>query len=160
VSSGKFKAAHRQKYEEPINFHQAHWNKVGPSVGSMKIMLKMMWTKFEGESAGLKADLTNYPQCLIGFLIKEAREAITFLDLISTQLAQYKEAVAKEKDANEESDAFPPDKAVKLIKASKTQGTVPGAPEVPPAEGTATNTINMAEGDKGGPQSVSMAPGG
>jgi hypothetical protein len=93
VSSGKFEAAHRQKYEEPINFPQALWNKVGPSVGSMKIMLEMMWTEFKGELAGLKADSTNYPQCLIDLLIKEAGEesanGITSLDLTSTQLTQY-----------------------------------------------------------------------
>ncbi len=83
-----------------------------------------------------------------------------FLDLTLTHLTQYKEAVAKEKDDNKESNDLPPDKEVKLIEASKTQGMVPGAPEAPPAEGTATNTVNMAEGDKEGPQSVSMAPGG
>jgi hypothetical protein len=164
VSSGELEATHRQKYEEPINFCQAHWNKAGPSVRSMKIMLKMMRTKFEGDLAGLKTDSTNYPQCLLDFLIEEAREesanAITFLDLTSTQLTQYKEAVAKEKDDNEDLDALPPDKEVKLIEASKPQGIVPGAPEAPPAEGTTTNTVNMAEGDKEGPQSVSMAPGG
>jgi hypothetical protein len=114
--------------------------------------------------AGLKADLTNYPHRLIDFLIEEAGEesadAIMFLDLTLTHLTQYKEAVAKEKDDNKESNDLPPDKEVKLIEASKTQGMVPGAPEAPPAEGTATNTVNMAEGDKEGPQSVSMAPGG
>jgi hypothetical protein len=98
VSSGKFEAAYRQKYKEPINFCQALWNEAGLSVGSMKIMLEMMRTKFKGELAGLKADSTNYPQCLIDFLIKEAKEesadAITFLDLTSTQLTQYEEAVA------------------------------------------------------------------
>ncbi len=40
------------------------------------------------------------------------------------------------------------------------RGMVPGAPEAPPTEGTTTNTVNMAEGDKEEPQSVSMAPGG
>ncbi len=47
VSSGKFEAAHDQKYKEPANFLQALWNKAGPSVGSMKIMLEMVRTKFE-----------------------------------------------------------------------------------------------------------------
>ncbi len=128
-SSGEFEAAHRQKYKEPINFRQALWTEAGPSVGSMKIMLEMMRTKFEGELARLKADLTNYPQCLIDFLIKEAGEesanVILFLDLTLTQLTHYKEAVTKEKKPNEKSDALPPDKEVKLIEASKTQAQRP-----------------------------------
>jgi hypothetical protein len=39
VSSGKFEAAHGQKYKEPANFLQALWNEAGLTVGSMKIML-------------------------------------------------------------------------------------------------------------------------
>jgi hypothetical protein len=168
VDSGEFEAAHAQKYKELLNFRQALWNEAGPSVGSMKIMLEMLRTKFEGELAGLQADLTNYPQCLIGFLIKEAgadlTEAITFLDLTLDQIAQYKEDDLKEKDDNRDSDkdadALPPDREGKQIEASKTQGTVPRAPEATPAEGTAASTVNMAEGDKEGPQFMSMAPGG
>jgi hypothetical protein len=77
VSSGKFEAAHGQKYEEPANFLQTLWNEAGPSVGSMKIMLKMMQAKFKGELAGLQADLTNYPQQLINFFIEEAGKDAT-----------------------------------------------------------------------------------
>jgi hypothetical protein len=62
VSSGKFEAAHGQKYKEPANFLQALWNKASPTVGSMKIMLKMFRTNFKGEQAGLPPDLNNYPQ--------------------------------------------------------------------------------------------------
>jgi hypothetical protein len=62
VSFGKFEAAHGQKYKEPANFLQALWNEAGPTVGSMKIMLKMLRTEFKGGLAGLQADLTNYPQ--------------------------------------------------------------------------------------------------
>ncbi len=62
ISSGKFEATHGQKYKEPANFLQALWNKTGPTVGSMKIVLDMLRTKFKGELAGLQADLTNYPQ--------------------------------------------------------------------------------------------------
>jgi hypothetical protein len=72
VSSGKFEAAHRQKYQEPSNFLQASWNKAGPLVGSMKIMIKLMKNEFERELAGFHADVTNIPQQLIDFLIKEA----------------------------------------------------------------------------------------
>jgi hypothetical protein len=73
VESGEFKAAHAQKYKEPLNFCQALWNEAGPSIGSMKIMLEMSRTEFKGELAGLQADLTTYP-CLTNFLIEEAGE--------------------------------------------------------------------------------------
>ncbi len=53
VESREFKAAHAQKYKEPLNFCQALWNEEGPSIGGMKIMLEMLRTKFEGELAGL-----------------------------------------------------------------------------------------------------------
>ena len=44
--------------------------------------------------------------------------------------------------------------------ASKTQGMLPGAPEVSPAEGATKETnTTMEGGDKEGAQSVSMAQG-
>jgi hypothetical protein len=168
VESGEFEAAYAQKYKEPLNFRQALWNEAGPSVGSMKIMLEMLRTKFKGELEGLQADLTKYPQCLIDFFIEEAgadlKVVIMFLDLTLDQISQYKEDDPKEQDDNGDSDkdpnALPPDKEGERIEASKTQGTVPRAPEAAPAEGTAASTINTTEGDKEGPQSMSMAPGG
>ncbi len=131
-------------------------------------MLEMLRTKFEGELAGLQADLTNYPQRLIDILIEEAgedlKDMIAFLDLTSDQISQYKEDDPEEKDDNGDSDkdanVLPPDNEGKQIEASKTQGTVPRAPEVTPAEGTAASTVNTTEGDKEEPKSVSMAPGG
>jgi hypothetical protein len=63
-------AAHGQKYVEPQNFLQALWNEAGPVVGSMKIMLELMTTEFEGKVAGLMVDLTNMPQILIDFSLK------------------------------------------------------------------------------------------
>ncbi len=131
-------------------------------------MLEMLRTKFEGELAGLQADLTNYPQRLINFLIEEAgaelTDAIAFLDLTSNQISHYKEDDPKEKDDNRDSDkdanALPPNKEGKQIEASKTQGMVPRAPEATPAKGTAASTVNTMEGDKEEPQSVRMAPGG
>jgi hypothetical protein len=154
VESGEFDAAHAQKYKKPLNFCQALWNEAGPTVGSMKIMLEMLRTKFEGELAGLQADPTNYPQRLINFLIKEAGEdlkvVIAFLDLTLDQISQYKEDEPKEKDDNGDSDkdanALPPDKEGKQIEASKTQGTVPRAPEATPAEGTAASTVTQWKG--------------
>jgi hypothetical protein len=61
VSSGEFDAAHGKKYVEPQNFLQALWKEAGPVVGSMKKMLELMRTEFEGKVAGLTADLTNMP---------------------------------------------------------------------------------------------------
>ncbi len=49
---------------------QALWNEAGPVVGSMKIMLELMTTEFEGKVAGLMVDLTNMPQILIDFSLK------------------------------------------------------------------------------------------
>jgi hypothetical protein len=116
----------------------------------------------------LQADLTNYPQRLINFLMEEAgedlKDVIAFLDLTLDQISQYEEDDPREKDDNGDSDkdanALPPNKEGKQIEASKTQVTVPRAPEAPPAEGTAASTVNTMEGDKEGPQSVSMVPGG
>jgi hypothetical protein len=127
----------------------------------------MMRTKFEGELAGVQADLTTYSQVLINFFIEEAgedpRDAITFLEMTLAQISQYEVENPEETDANEafnkDPNALPPDKEDKQIEASKTQGTVPRASEVSPAEGVAT-TVNMTDGDEEGPQSVSMASGG
>jgi hypothetical protein len=59
----------------------------------MKIILDLMRTEFEGEVAGLKADLTNILQVLINFLIKESREdsinAIDFINNIAEQLNKF-----------------------------------------------------------------------
>jgi hypothetical protein len=49
VSSGEFDTTHGQKYVEPQNFLQALWNKAGLVVRSMKIMLELMRTEFEGK---------------------------------------------------------------------------------------------------------------
>jgi hypothetical protein len=163
VSFGKFEAAHGKKYKEPENFLQALWNKAGPTVGSMKIMLEMLRTKFEGELAGLLPDLTNYPQQLINFLIeeagKDATNAIVFLERIMDQLNKYGKEDNKGKVAIEELDALPPNKEVESVEAIKTQGMLPGAPEATSTGGTATKAAAMAEWDKEGMPSVSMASG-
>jgi hypothetical protein len=165
VSSSKFEAAHGQKYKEPANFFQALWNKAGPTVGSMKIMLEMLRINFKGELAGLPPDLTNYPQQLTNFLIEDTGEdttnTVVFLDQITDQLNNNDEEDNKGEVENKEPNAIPPDKEVESVQASKTQGTLLGAPEATPAGGTAsTKAATMAEGDKEGMQSVSMASGG
>jgi hypothetical protein len=133
----------------------------------MKVMLEMIRMEFEGELLGLKADLTHFSQNLINFLIKESGEnpndPIAFLDQTLADISQYEEQNNKDKDIHkaiaENQDALPPNKESKQPKASKTQETVPRAPEATPMEGIA-NTVDTTAGDKEGPQSVSMAPGG
>ena len=115
-------------------------------------MLKMMQTKFEGELARLQADLTNYSQRLTDFFLKEAGEdstnAIVFLNRNTDHLNKYNKEDNKGEDDNKESDALPPNKEVKSVEASKTQGTLPRAPEANPAGETAATAATMAEGDK------------
>jgi hypothetical protein len=130
-------------------------------------MLEMIRMEFEGELLGLKADLTHFSQNLIDFLIEESGEnlndAIAFLDQTLADISQYEEQNNENRDIHkaiaENQDALPPDKEGEQPKASKTQGMVPRAPEVTPVEGIAT-TVNTTAGDKEGPQSVSMVPGG
>ncbi len=62
--------AQGQKYQEPTNFLQVLWNKAGPLVGKMKIMLDLMKNEFGWEIAGLQADVSNILQKLIIFLIE------------------------------------------------------------------------------------------
>ncbi len=57
-------------------------------------------------------------------------------------------------------DALPPDRGKEQSEASKTQGWLPGAPQMHLAEGTAETTTMQVDKDKEGTQSVSMAPGG
>jgi hypothetical protein len=160
VLSGEFNAAHGQKYVEPQNFLQALWYKAGPVVGSMKVMLDLLRTEFEGEVAGLTADLANMPQILIDFLIKEAVEnpsnAIAFLNKTAKHLSKFED---KGKDEGENPSALPPDPGDESNIATKTKGTLPSAPLGHPTEGTAETTTTMVEGDKKGLQSLSMATG-
>jgi hypothetical protein len=163
VSSGEFEAAHSQKYQHTENFLQALWNKAGPAVGSMKTMLKLMKTEFKGEVAGLMADSSNVPQTLIDFLIEEAgkdpHDAIAFLNQTANQLSQFDEESNAGDNEDRDTNAHPPDPGGKHSKASKTQGTLPRAPQANPAGGAAATTTTTVEGDKKGVQSLSMATG-
>jgi hypothetical protein len=124
VSSGKFEAAHGQKYQEPTNFIQVLWNKAGPLVGIMMIMLDLMKNEFRGEIAGLQTDMANIPQQLINFLIDEVGknpcDAINFIDKIIDQLEEYKEEESAG-DHQGDLDVLPPNKGKEQSKASKTQ---------------------------------------
>jgi hypothetical protein len=151
-----------QKNQEPSNFLKVLWNEAGPLVGSMKIMLRLLKNKLEGELAGLQADLTNVPK-FVDYLTKEAGKdthgAINFINKIVDQLKKYD---VEESFAHRlgDPDALPPDKGEEQRKASKTQGTLPRAPKANLTEETKANTTTLAEGDKEGTQSVRMASGG
>jgi hypothetical protein len=123
-------------------------------------MLELMRAEFEGEVAGLTADPTNMPQILIDFLIKEAGEnpnnAIAFLNKTAKQLSKFED---KGKVKGKNPNALSPGLVDESNIASKTQGTLPSAPQVHPTEGTAETTATMAEGDKKVVQSLSMATG-
>jgi hypothetical protein len=167
VNSGVLDANHSQRYVNPANFCQALLNEAGPTVGAMKVMLEMMRTEFDGELLGLKADLTHFSQHLINFLIEESgentKDAIAFLDQTSADISQYKEDTTRETrshiDISKKPESPSPDKGDERTEASKTQGTVPRAPEATPTEGIAT-TIKTTAGDEEGPQSMSMVPDG
>jgi hypothetical protein len=75
------------------------------------------------------------------------------------QLKEYKEEESAG-DHQGDLDALPPDKGKEQREESKTQGSLFGAPQAHPTEGTTTTTAMPADGDKEGMQSVSMAPGG
>jgi hypothetical protein len=160
VLSGELDAAHGQKYVKLQNFLQALWNEAGPVVGSMKIMLELMRTEFEGKVARLMADLTNMPWILIDFLINEAgenpKDAIAFLNKTAKHLSKFKD---EGKNEGENLNALPPDPGDESNIASKTQRTLPSAPQAHPTEVTAETTATMAEGNKKGVQSLSMATG-
>jgi hypothetical protein len=144
VSLGELEAAHSQKYQNPESFLQALWNKAGPVVGSMKIMLKLIKTEYKGEVAGLTADSSNVPQTHIDFLIKEAGKdpynAIAFLNQTANQLSKFDEESNASNDKDGDPNAHPPNPGDKYSKASKTQGTLLRAPQANPAGGAAATT--------------------
>jgi hypothetical protein len=124
VSLGEFKATHSQKYQNPESFLQTLWNKAGPVVRSMKIMLKLMKTEFKLEVAGLMADSSNVPQTLIDFLLKEAgkdpHDAIVLLNQTANQLSQFDEESNAGSNKDRDTNTHPPDPGDKHSKASKT----------------------------------------
>jgi hypothetical protein len=172
VSSGIFEAEHGQKYEEPANFLQALWNVAGPSVGSMLTQLDLIKTKLKGDEAGVEPDFSQIDDQHINLLIQEAGEdtdkCINFIDSVIAKLDKYKEMEDTEMEITQsrmpegrtEEEALTPKEGGGASLASKTQGTLPGAPEASPAEGAAKETnTTMADGDKEGAQSMSMAQG-
>ncbi len=126
-------------------------------------MLKLMKTEFKGEVAGLTADSSSIPRTLIDFLIEEAgadpHDAIAFLNQTANRLSKFDEESNAGNDKDGDPNAHPPNLGDKHSKASKTQGTLPRAPQANPAGGAATTTATMAEGGEKRVQSLSMATG-
>jgi hypothetical protein len=166
VSSRIFEAEHSKKYEAPQNFMQALWNAAGPAVGSMLTQLDLIKVEQEGDEVDVEPDFSKIDPQLIDFLVKEAgenpKEVIDYINTVSIQLVHYGEDKETEEEATPSNkEPLTHDKGGGTTPASKTQGTLPRAPEASLAEETAKETATMmAGGDEEGAQSVSMALGG
>jgi hypothetical protein len=175
VSSGEFDAAYVKKYANPKTFLHALWNAAGPSAGAMVTCLDIIKDKLEGELAGVPAEFRNLPEELIQFMYKEAgvdtRNMIKFITDVSNQLSQFDE---EEREEDNEShvkvitynEDAPVESNLGIATggtqegASKTQGTLPGAHQTSPAEGTVNKPATDAGEDKERAQSMSMATSG
>jgi hypothetical protein len=62
-------------------------------------------------------------------------------------------------DKDVDPNAHPPNPGDEHSKASKTQGTLPRAPQANPPGGAATTTATTVEGDEKGVQSLSVVTG-
>jgi hypothetical protein len=175
VSSGESDAAYVKKYANPKSFLHALWNAAGPSAGAMRNCLEIIKDELEGQLAGVPAEFRNLPEQLINFMHEEAGEdpnkAIKFITHVSHKLSQFDND--KEEDNNEShvnaityAEEAPAQGALGVgnkgiqKKASKTQGSLPGAQQTSPAEGAVNEPATEAGGDKEGAQSMSVAPGG
>jgi hypothetical protein len=122
----------------------------------------------------MPAEFKDLPEQLISFMYKEAREdihdAITFISRMHKQLGKYDD---NEEERNLNShvktithDEIEPAPDIPLTndrgtqEASKSQGPLPGAQQISPADGTVIKPATKAGGDKEGVQSVSTAEGG
>jgi hypothetical protein len=175
VSSGEFNAAYVKKYANPKTFLQALWNAAGPSAGAMVTCLDTIKDKLERELAGVPAEFRNLPEKLITFMYKEdgvvTHDVIKFITDVSNQLSQFDE---EEREEDNEShvkvitynEDAPVESTLGITtggtqeRSSKTQGTLPGAHQTSPAEGTVNEPATEAEGDKEGVQSMSMTTSG
>jgi hypothetical protein len=175
VSLGEFDAAFTKKYANPKSFLHALWNAAGPSVGAMVICLDIIKEELEGQLAGVPAELKGLPKQLIDFMNAEAGEdpndAMKFIAQISHQISQFEDVTGEEDNkrhvmvAFNTGDALAEDalgikKGGTQERASKTQGTLPGAQRLNPTEGVVNEPAAEAGGDKEGVQSMSVAPGG
>ncbi len=175
VLFGEFNAAYVKKYANPKTFLYALWNAAGPSAGAMVTCLNIIKDELEGELAGVPAEFRNLPEELTNFMYKEAgtdiRDVIKFISDVSNQLNQFDEDEREEdskghvKVITYNEDA-PVESNLGIITggtqegASKTQGTLPGAHQTGPAEGTVNKPATEAGGDKERVQSMSMGTSG
>ena len=141
----------------------------------MQTCLEIIKEELAGQIAGVRADFWDLPDQLISFMYKEAGEdptnVIAFISRLHQEIGKY--------DDNEEEEAS--ESHVKAInyneeapapdipntgdegtqeEASKTQGPLPGAQQMSPAEGAVIEPATEAGGDKKGVQSMSVAQGG
>ncbi len=157
VSSGIFVAFHSNKFEVPDNFIKLTWNKARPSPGSIIILLGLLKDELKADQAGLPAKFNRLPTKLLEFLEKEAGEdrndKINYITQIMAELEQIGQTNFCDK-------ALSLDKRIGQSEASKTQGMLPGAHKVSPAEEAAIELVNMARQDKEGAQFLSVpSPG-
>jgi hypothetical protein len=175
VLAGEFDAAYVKKYANPKTFLHALWNAAGPSAGAMVTCLDIIKDELEGELAGVQAEFRNLPEELITFMYKEAgvvtHNVIMFITAVSNQLSQFdEEEREKDNESHVKVITYNKDAPVESILgittggtqegASKTQGTLPGAHQTSPSEGTVNKPATEAGGDKEGVQSMSMGTSG
>jgi hypothetical protein len=138
----------------------------------MRICLVIIKEELLGQIAGVPAEFKDLPEQLVSFMYKEAggdiHDAITFINRMHKQLGKYDDD--NEEEGNSDShvktityDEIEPAPDIPLTKdrgtqeASKTQGSLLGAQQTSPADGTVIEPATEAGGDKEGVQSVSMA---
>ncbi len=146
----------------------------GPSAGAMVTCLNIIKDVLEGELAGVPAEYRNLPEELINFMYKEAgtdiSEVIKFITDVSNKLSQFDEDKMEEDSKSHVkvityNEDAPVESNLGIAigethkRASKTQGTLSGAHQKGPAEGTVNKPATEAGGDKEGVQSMSMATG-
>ncbi len=155
VTSGVFDASHANTFEEPTSFKEHLWNLAGPSVGSMSIFLNLLKDDLEEDKAGSPARFDKTPEHLLTLLTKAGKEHRDQIEYTEEIL----KALNKIGQTNSHEGAPSPDEGTNQ-EASKTQRTLPGAHQASPTAKAAVEPATLAERDKEGAQSLSMAPTG
>jgi hypothetical protein len=155
VSSGEFDAVHANKFQTPENFKQQLWNDAGPTVDSIMIQLTMIKENLEDDETGMPFKWMGVSKELRAFLDKEVGSGISDqLSYINNMLAEMHQmnptGVRNFDPLNKEPD--------KVLNASNTQGTPPGAQEARPEDEAAMPDNGLGR-DKEGVHSLGMAFG-
>ncbi len=144
-------------------------------MGAMVTCLNIIKDELEGQLAGVLADFRDLPEQLINFMNVEAREdpnkAIKFITQVSHQISQFEDDIGEEDNKRHmkvvaytggapAEDALGIEKEETQERASKTQGSLPGAQQTSSTEGAVNKPVIEAGGDKEGVQSMSVAPCG